>query len=277
MLTSRKGPATALAVLIFLAAYGTWLSVSSPAPQAPSQYQTPSGTDKERNAYSNKSSIWKPNDAVSLYTLVLAAFSGLLVVVSFIEIDLLRRADKTARKLTKITRQQVKIQGAQVDILLKQKEIARQQFIAEYRPRLRVRKIRMYPLQDNQPIKLNYEIVNVGGTRARIVRNEITIRIEDPKPNLDSISDAKEVAIGREISGGEALLVAAEFETRYDHIWCLSGPRKVAPERMSVFGMIQYLDDNGIQRRTGFAQKFVGTNGRFRRLDPVDADYEYED
>src|SRR5258708_14117893 len=45
----------------------------------------------------NAQSLWVPTDSVGLYTLVLAAFTALLVVVSSAQGYFLLRADKTAR------------------------------------------------------------------------------------------------------------------------------------------------------------------------------------
>jgi hypothetical protein len=42
-------------------------------------------------------SLWVPTDSVGLYTLVLAAFTGLLFIVSALQGYFLLRADKTAR------------------------------------------------------------------------------------------------------------------------------------------------------------------------------------
>jgi hypothetical protein len=70
------------------------------------QYEPHYKTDQasKQNADQNISSnsiektIWKPNDPVSAYTLVLAIFTGLLVAVSAIQIGFLIRADKITRR-----------------------------------------------------------------------------------------------------------------------------------------------------------------------------------
>jgi hypothetical protein len=77
-------------------ALGVVAQSSQPA-QQPSQNQRASHTPNEASKGEDEKSLWKPNDPVSLYTLVLAFFSGLLVVVSFIQIRFLTLADRTAR------------------------------------------------------------------------------------------------------------------------------------------------------------------------------------
>lgn len=69
--------------------------LSQPA-QSPKQGLLPR-PEKKEIVDSGRSSIWRPNDPVSLYTLALAIFSGLLVFVSIVQIRYLIRADKTAR------------------------------------------------------------------------------------------------------------------------------------------------------------------------------------
>jgi hypothetical protein len=65
--------------------------------QSPKQEQALRQADEKVPANPGGSAIWKPNDPVSLYTLVLSMFSGLLVVVSVVQIRYLIRADRTAR------------------------------------------------------------------------------------------------------------------------------------------------------------------------------------
>jgi hypothetical protein len=71
--------------------------LSSQPPQPPSQNQSASHAPNETSKGENEKSIWKPNDPVSLYTLVLAFFSGALVIISAIQIRFLILADRTAR------------------------------------------------------------------------------------------------------------------------------------------------------------------------------------
>jgi hypothetical protein len=73
--------------------FGDWSALSQPS-QSPKQEQTTQQVEKKTDT---ERSIWKPDDPVSLYTLVLALFSGLLVTVSIVQIRYLIRADRTAR------------------------------------------------------------------------------------------------------------------------------------------------------------------------------------
>jgi hypothetical protein len=99
MFTDRILPIAQIALIAFFVG---WTSFGSSywgwqPPQAQSQNQ---GADHARNKTSEgqeNKSLWKPNDPVSLYTLVLAFFSGLLVLISGIQIRYLISADETAR------------------------------------------------------------------------------------------------------------------------------------------------------------------------------------
>jgi hypothetical protein len=74
-----------------------WLDGALQQSHLPKHNQTAQQPKKETTSNGNKSSIWKPNDPISLYTLVLALFSGILVAVSVVQICYLGRADETSR------------------------------------------------------------------------------------------------------------------------------------------------------------------------------------
>jgi hypothetical protein len=73
--------------------------LTPPAQQNTGQHGTSDQNTKEKiSEHGNKTeSLWVPTDSVGLYTLVLAVFTGLLVVVSAGQGFFLLRADKTAR------------------------------------------------------------------------------------------------------------------------------------------------------------------------------------
>jgi hypothetical protein len=164
------------------------------------------------------------------------------------------------------TRQQAYLTRKSIDLALRE-------FVSTNRPRLRVRRFRLYPLVHGQPITLQYELVNVGATKARILRSEINVTLT--LPTQQPILAAREIGMAREIAGGEALLVNPTMNLDYDDSWrkyLLGGGNW-----LSISGFIQYFDDNGTPRRTGFARVYDSTNNSFARFEATDPDYEYED
>jgi hypothetical protein len=71
--------------------------VSSQPSQFPEHNQTADQPEKKINGNREEKPIWKPNDPVSAYTFVLAIFTGLLVLVSAVQIRFLIRAEGIAK------------------------------------------------------------------------------------------------------------------------------------------------------------------------------------
>lgn len=166
-----------------------------------------------------------------------------------------------------------------------QTEITRRQYIASNRPRLRARKISIdHPVVGN-PITVRYEVVNVGGTRARIIDNEITVRISDMPGSFVLYHDGgREVVATRqfhfadEVQQGEALLASGQI-LRFEPTWGFDAGAWWT-NRLYVIGVIRYMDDNGVTRRTAFYRRATDDLNRFV-IAPIGADaladHEYED
>jgi hypothetical protein len=86
----------AFACLVLGFGFVEWNMSSHPS-KTPSQQRAANYTTNKVSKDGNEKSIWKPNDPISAYTFVLAIFTGLLVVVSGIQIRFLIKADNTAR------------------------------------------------------------------------------------------------------------------------------------------------------------------------------------
>jgi hypothetical protein len=92
-------PEIFLGVLLAVAIFAIGMAFQSSRPHQQNEQNATSqqnATDKIHNR-DNAQSLWVPVDSIGLYTLVLAAFTGLLVIVSGVQGYFLLRADKTAR------------------------------------------------------------------------------------------------------------------------------------------------------------------------------------
>jgi hypothetical protein len=94
----NRGAAWALAAVLLLACYATWLSFSSKPTEAPAkqeradQPKTKSAEDSQEKGFWDRTT----SDPVSLFTLVLAVSTGVLGAVAIIQIRYLANADRTA-------------------------------------------------------------------------------------------------------------------------------------------------------------------------------------
>jgi hypothetical protein len=107
MLTRAKGilAALLLASLALFYANEIWRSSKSPhPPQERTHSEQPKYEAKHDNIFSDGWN-WTTQDAVSFYTSVLALFTGLLAIVSSVQIRFLIRADQLARRALIANRQ----------------------------------------------------------------------------------------------------------------------------------------------------------------------------
>jgi hypothetical protein len=149
-------------------------------------------------------------------------------------------------------------------------DLARQEYVSTHRPKLRVRHIRPR-LRHGEPISVHCTVVNIGETSARLDRYEVTVAtfpINGPKLQ-ESI-----ILKGHDLVGGQSEVFFTERGTSftYDESWNLDQPHG-GP--MFIRGILEYLDDNNVIRRTGFSRKYNPTTNSFSFVD--DPEFEYED
>ena len=164
------------------------------------------------------------------------------------------------------------VTNSQAQITQAAVQLSRDEFNAAHRPKLRARLVRLDSI-DSADVKAHYTIVNVGETAATMTVHEITISAE-------SVNDATK-AIQQRIScyclrlvGGESKVILTgmtfDLEQEYDFAFQV---RSGGFLRMR--GRLEYTDDVGIKRRTGFLRTYDAKLGRFCKGD--DPEEEYED
>lgn len=228
---------------------------------------------------------WITKDSISFFTFVLALLTAGLVWVAFLQIGFLRRSEAATAKLGEVSERQMLISGQQTDILEKQKEIARREFLSNNRPKLRVRLLRMDTPVLGQHLIVHYEVVNIGGTSATIIDNEVTIRVDVPAESRGAPSKSatrtftRQFHFADEVRQGEAWPATGEM-TVFDPGWGFNGIGAWWAARLYVIGTIRYSDGNGVLRRTRFYRVATTDLNRFIKpnFDPTTAaDHEYED
>jgi hypothetical protein len=148
-------------------------------------------------------------------------------------------------------------------------QLTRKEFVATHRPRLRLRRPRLH--LDLLPVRVDFIVANVGETPAHMKRAEITICLRDSGGN-EHIPSITSPTL-RTIAAGESILDAVQsseitYEEEFE-LW--------AGGRVEIRGVIDYTDDGGIERQTGFWRVYDPETKRFRRQEHSDPDYEYED
>ena len=173
----------------FLLASVIWalgIVAQSPQPtQPPSQNQRASHTTNEASKGEDEKSIWKPSDPVSLYTLVLAFFSGALVIISAIQIRFLILADRTARISAIAARRAANAARNQVNI-------AEQSLVAGQRPwisiDIRINGDLIFDANGNARVHLLFILKNIGRSPATNVRINPYTFLHSPK-RLDVLAE----------------------------------------------------------------------------------------
>lgn len=170
-------------------------------------------------------------------------------------------------------------------LVSKQIRLSREEFIAAQRPKLKVRKLSLDTPIEGKMIKVRYELINTGATRARISGGSITVRISEMPAAArlymkvgQEEKATKDIPAGREILAGQAVLMDAEV-LQMQKAWGFDASDWWCG-RFHVIGEIQYMDDNDVVRRTGFYRTATEDRNRFVKAnigDDAKADYEYED
>lgn len=156
------------------------------------------------------------------------------------------------------------------------------QFLATFRPRLKLRAIRLNQGTDSDgmPIGvLDYSLVNIGASGARIVggnvgadlfvKNTPFPAIPNLKTEFNTLYSSKPDIL---FAGGEMQLLTLPLNTTF-HPSLID----IFTEHndLMVVGSIKYVDDNDVARYYGFLRRFEPKTGRFIRVD--DPDYDYAD
>ena len=164
-------------------------------------------------------------------------------------------------------------------------ELARKQYVASNRPKLRVRKVSVTEPTVGEPFVVRYEVVNLGGTKATILTNIVTLTIKpvsvyEEEAGAKGISFSKFEMFANEIQQGESVLAQIEianFDASLYWADCVPG---WWADHLFVIGVIKYADENGVARRTAFYRVATENLNRFevaKLSDGALADHEYED
>jgi len=149
--------------------------------------------------------------------------------------------------------------------------LAREEFIASHRPRIRINRI--FPIEKlfpNTQTRLIIEAANIGDTKATITEVGFDIYIEgqpfnaipQPYPGSEPVPPGKEA---RMTAFSNRMLSEAEINAIETGI-----------SEWRLLGIVNYTDDNGVMRSTSFMRVYNRAMSRFVKVTEYDPDYDRE-
>jgi hypothetical protein len=209
--------------------------------------------------------LWYPDNLTAFSTVVIAAFTVVLAIVGY----------------------------AQARLIRKSIDLARDELVANYRPRLRVRNIVITPTNEantrelgifhpNMPVSGQFYVVNVGGSAATITQSRCIVFWNDgglpmKRPYEGATGDNQVPRI--KLEPGQSTLGLFMSEDALDQRANTIGTNVIHALHLFVMGWIEYTDDRQIKRRTSFCREFEKrggfAEGRFYAVN--DPDYEHEE
>lgn len=147
-------------------------------------------------------------------------------------------------------------------------KLARDEFNATHRPKLRVRRMRPHAT-DCTPVAVQYVMVNVGETTAIIKRHEITLCTQPDDSGAKQTPQSITLDC-LQLKGGESRLFFKniDIDTQYDFGWSM------ANSILKIRGIVEYEDGAGTTRRTGFLRTYDDKLGCFRKSGDTEEEYE---
>jgi len=166
--------------------------------------------------------------------------------------------------------------------------LGRQEFVASHRPKLRMRLLKMNPLEVDRPFSIGFSLVNIGDTPAYLTDIDITLRVVmivrieeggDFRGYKDFISSEK-IDRRDKIMPGASVRIEKPLEARFDPAWQQIPNGRWAEGRVAIIGTVTYADDREVERQTAFYRFCTEDVNRFRFADfdkATKRDREFED
>jgi hypothetical protein len=243
-------------VLGFASAVAGELWDASHPPYPPQQSSTTYNLHKSNPAAESE----RPEEAIARYNLGLMIFTGVLAIAT---IGL----------------------GA---ISISQLRLARAEFAATHRPRIRIKHVWLVALGSDKPVTVEIVYANVGDAKAVVSRIGMDFNVINPDTPLPGNMTAPERPYVKYPECGLGVTVGTGNVTSLGSLdeWRVAAIRD-GKKLLCCFGFIEYSDVGPKEtrkiRRTAFCRIYkpsanpIDGMGRFVRPDKPDPDYEYED
>jgi hypothetical protein len=241
-------------------------------------------------------------DPIASFTLILAVTTICLLIANILLwltnrkiVGFMGRQTTVAEKQATLFEKQLAIQGMQTDVLEKQKEISRIQFLAEHRPKLVLKDVYFSGASDFGEI--SFEIANAGGVTALVAGGFIALDfVNDPREFKDFAErslepldkhtgflpgDVRPFAIRTSYQAQQRLITMkhalADETLQIATEWAEEPTWPETP--FYFFGVIYYTDERGeefgVRYATVFRRRWNPETGSFERTG--NPDHEYAD
>lgn len=148
-------------------------------------------------------------------------------------------------------------------------KLAREEFISTHRPKISVRAFRLH-LEDviaDHKYAIEFVFLNEGVTRARVTRIKTRVfQSDNPwtygarKVHFDDDNERSDI-----LAAGEG----RQHITKKDFSW------DAKEQSWFCIGIIEYIDDRGVKRETGFCRKWKPESMEWHREKNEDYEYSY--
>jgi hypothetical protein len=232
-----------------------WGILYVPPQQNALQNQQPSNVASQRE---QKEVFWEnASDPVALFTGVLAVSTIGLWIVTWRMMSATRDSVNLAREEYISTR-----------------ESTRQEFTSTHRPRLRVRQFTLdtLPPTPDKPLIVSFATINIGETSANLknVAGEVTLKrgcfFEHPINRV-----ARPINSPIRSGARHQTTIQSRFNVTAAEIGAIKNGELI----ICALGELEYADDLGVKRRTGFQRNYDVGSDMFTAT--PNQEYEYED
>ena len=213
---------------------------------------------------------WITHDATGVFTIVLCVVTSVLAFATY---GLYRSTAELARDSREAS---AKALTASTEAT----NLARQQFLAGYRPRLRVRRTELVPLRQGRAITVTIEVANIGGSDAEILHAGVNVTVQRTSEETSrAILQHLPTALEGEARAEPTKLVAGayvefRFITNLIYDESMAIPSR-GGFRLRFRGSVRYRDLAGTERRTRFDRRYDLETNRY--VPTEDPDFDYED
>lgn len=161
----------------------------------------------------------------------------------------------------------------------RQIDLQNTQHFLTHRPHLVVRNIRAEQSDPGDPIKIAFEVINVGSSEAEILASAFETHLTTDYSQISPVvvGDPPDNFLGHRTLLVNAVWRERPFET--GGFWRAEHFHQYLTDEAGyfLFGKIIYRDGNGQNRRIGIVRRLDVGSRRFRPLPVTDPDYEYDD
>lgn len=135
----------------------------------------------------------------------------------------------------------------------RQFSLARAEFVSSHRPRIIVRNLTTSGVVVGSPITINFRMINIGDSPAIIKSVDACVFLKSntdkapPDLRLTVCSSAEERLVSGEFANARQ---TSTFGPQLNHIDALQKAERL----LCIAGCVNYTDDNGVRRSTGFVR-----------------------